>query len=306
MEDAPLHGITGDGVDKDSRQGVVARGTVAKTRSVTPMEHLPVHPDLLRSVLERPELYGGTPLEKEAFHHISSGNDVFIRQHANICPTYLLPIIQKVISSQEKRPASTFVQTAAFARHIAKIRSISVLILTPWNLDKAQSFYAAKKLLSKFPSLRVGTALFGRSPAAIELGILNGCDVLVANPDILIQIIDESAQSVEIRRKLARLQAVVVEDADILVRPRSIPGLQYIINELIRNEHGEKRSRIQGVVVSATALDGPIKGLADTLLSPRYECLEAPRKTQTKYSHSNDNKHELRRWQKNHGKVGGR
>lgn len=285
IEDAPLYGTAGDlaGQNKDSHKGGVARGVVAKAGSVTAIEHLPIHPDLLKTVLEKPELYNATPVETEAFHCLSSGKDVFIRQRADCSPAYLLPIVQKVISSQERRPGSTFVQTAEFARHIAKIRSISVLILTPWSLDKLQSFYAAKKLLSKFPSVRVRTALFRKSLAAIQFDILQGCDVLVANPRMLIQAMDELDQRVEIRRKLGRLQTIIVEDADVFVTLRSMPELHYIINELSGNGNGDKRSRTQGVVVSATALDGPIKELADVLLSPRYECLEALRKTRANH-----------------------
>lgn len=271
IEDAQLNGKIGGlgGRGEDTRNGAIAG-------SLRAIEQLPIHPDLLKAILSKPELYGATPAETEAFRCISSGKDVFIRLEPNSNPAHILPLVQKVINSREKLPGSSFVQTATATKFFAKTRPISILILTSQSLENAMSFYAAKKLLRNFPDIRVASALYGKSAAIAQQRILEGCDILVAHPAMLAHLMDKATQRGEIRRKLETLQALVVEDAAVFVDLQCEEVLSYIINEVSRKNR-DQRPRPQGVVVSTSGLEGPVKKLAHALLSPQHEHIDERR-----------------------------
>lgn len=303
-EDSSLHNDIGELDDRKRNTSppkhAVSRGIGAKARSPTPIEQLPIHPHILRAITENPDLYGATPAESAVFQILSSGKDVFIRQHADSHPAHLLPIAQRVLRDQDQRPGSSFAHNVKFAKHIAKIRPISALIISPWRMGEAGSVYLTKKLLKYSLGQRVSTALLGMSETTAQMRILEGCDVLVANPIMLSRLLNDADQRVEIRRKLARLKVLVVEDVDVFAKKRIMRGVHNIVNDLFA-ANDEQHSRPQVVLVSATGLKGPVKELADVLLSTQHELVEGTQPNHKIKPRFNKHAHGKKRAQ-HHGK----
>lgn len=266
-----------DGDQKDLDMGIIQKDSVgvAKAASLAVFKELRLHPDLLQGVAEAHEVYGAMPVDTTVFHNIRSGRNVYLQQEANAVPTYLVPIIQYIISKGGKRTEAGGPASPTVLRQLAKDQPIPVLVLASWPEAAIQVAHMAKLLLSNFSGYRVATAFPPNGPDRTERSISNGCDILVADPRALAEILGKPDSDGGVRRKLEELETTVVEGADTMVTTRSMKYVDRIMSEL--SGRGERHSRPQGVLISATDPVGPILGLADVLLSQRYKYFQHPR-----------------------------
>ncbi|ROV98457.1 hypothetical protein VPNG_08545 [Cytospora leucostoma] len=279
----------------------VPSSMVAEAGSLAALRDLPLHPDLLQTIADKPELYGETPLEATAFHRISSGRDVYIRQKNNANPAYLLPIVQKLVSNDDGASESTIVASASLLRHIPKTRPISALILSPSPKAANGIRHTVEKLLKKFPHYSVCTAILGQRPSHSQRRILDRCDILVANPHVLVNLLHHSDLKDSIRGKLMGLQIVVVERASSFLHMPAMQDVHEIISQLSSNGEGSKRA--QRVLASATHPTGSVAELVGAFLAQPYYYVDAWGKRQVEMADPKTKSHGPKGVEK-HGKRG--
>ncbi|KAK7745769.1 hypothetical protein SLS53_002486 [Cytospora paraplurivora] len=272
---------------EDNPKHKVPSSTVAEAVSLAALRDLPLHPDLLQTIADKPELYGATPLEATAFHCISSGRDVYIRQKTNATPAYLLPIVQKLVSNENVASESTIVASASLLRHIPKTRPISALILSPQPKAANEIRLTIEKLLEKYPNYSVCTAILGQRPSQSQRRILHRCDILVANPHVLVNLLNHSTLNHSIRGKLEGVQTVVVERANSFVKMPVMQDVREIISQLSSNS--EPNVRFQRVLASTTDPTGGVEELAGAFLSQPYDYVDASGKRKVKVADPKSN-----------------
>ncbi|KUI61444.1 ATP-dependent RNA helicase RhlE [Cytospora mali] len=240
------------------------------------LKSLPLHPDLLQTVVGIPELNDPPPVETEIFRCINSGKSVFIHQLPSCTPAHILPVIHKVLSSVP--PGSTMAGHAALVRHIAKSRPISALILSPWPHAAPETSSLARELLRNFPDHQVASAFPGKSIHKIHLRLMKGCDVLVADPRTLATVLNSVTTQGSVLDKLGNLQTIVVENAGAL--KKSMVQIQRIFSQL--PQMAAQDAQLQRVLVSARRdATGPVAELVDVLLPQEHEYINVGRYGQT-------------------------
>ncbi len=204
---------------------------------------------LLRAV----ELYSApTPVQTEAIPVVLVGGDALVTAETGSGKTtaYVLPLLERWISSQRDRP-----------------RSVAALILVPTRELAAQVREVVQQCSAHLPErIKVVSAVGGVSINPQMMALRGGADVIVATPGRLLDLVDKNAV------KLSSVKALVLDEADRMLDVGFAEELERILTLLPK--------RRQNLLFSAT-FPKSVESLAAKLLHEptRIEVEPVPRET---------------------------
>jgi ATP-dependent RNA helicase RhlE len=200
--------------------------------------------ELLRAVAEK-GYDTPTPIQRQAIPAVLGGRDVLAGAQTGTGKTagFVLPLLQRLVAADGRTPR--------------------VLVLTPTRELAAQVAESAR-VYSRYTNLRT-TVIFGGVSEKPQIGALrSGCDILVATPGRLLDLVDQRALD------LARIKHFVLDEADRMLDMGFIHDIKRIIRSL--------PAARQNLMFSATYSDD-IRDLAARFLRDPISIEVAPRNT---------------------------
>ena len=203
-------------------------------------------PELLRAVADK-GYDSPSPIQMQAIPAVLSGRDVLAGAQTGTGKTasFVLPILQRLASDQTNGAS----------------RAPRALVLTPTRELAAQVAQSARDYGKHMP-LRTYQVFGGVSINPQITALRNGCDILVATPGRLLDLVQQRAAD------LSRVQMLVLDEADRMLDMGFINDIRKIIKLLPQQR--------QNLLFSATYSDD-IRGLAERLLRDPLSIQVAPR-----------------------------
>jgi ATP-dependent RNA helicase RhlE len=203
-------------------------------------------PELLRAVADK-GYDTPSPIQIQAIPAVLSGRDVLAGAQTGTGKTagFVLPILQRLAADQSHGSS----------------RAPRALVLTPTRELAAQVAQSARDY-GKHMQLRTYQVFGGVSINPQISALRSGCDILVATPGRLLDLVQQRAAD------LSKVQVLVLDEADRMLDMGFINDIRKIIKLL-----PQKR---QNLLFSATYSDD-IRGLAERLLHDPLSIQVAPR-----------------------------
>ncbi|HVO48903.1 MAG TPA: DEAD/DEAH box helicase [Steroidobacteraceae bacterium] len=203
---------------------------------------LGLKPELLRAVAEK-GYTDPTPIQAQAIPAVLSGSDVLAGAQTGTGKTaaFVLPILQKLNAVSGRLPRA--------------------LVLTPTRELAAQVAESARSY-GKFAGLRTVVVFGGVSLQPQIKALQSGCDLLVATPGRLLDLVEQRAL------ELGAVQCLVLDEADRMLDMGFIHAIRRIIKLL--------PAQRQNLMFSATYSDD-IRQLAERILRRPVNIEVAPR-----------------------------
>jgi len=188
-----------------------------------------------------------TPIQLQAIPAVLAGRDVLAGAQTGTGKTagFVLPILQRLAAD----PAA------------ANSRAPRALVLTPTRELAAQVAESARNY-GKYLKLRISQVFGGVNINPQISALRSGCDILVATPGRLLDLVQQRAAD------LSHVQVLVLDEADRMLDMGFIPDIRRIIKLL--------PSKRQNLLFSATYSDD-IRALAERLLHDPLSIQVAPR-----------------------------
>jgi ATP-dependent RNA helicase RhlE len=205
---------------------------------------LGLSPELLRAVAEK-GYDTPTPIQRQAIPAVLGGRDVLAGAQTGTGKTagFVLPLLQRLVAADGRTPR--------------------VLVLTPTRELAAQVAESAR-VYGRYTNLRT-TVIFGGVSEKPQIGALrSGCDILIATPGRLLDLVDQHALD------LSRIKHFVLDEADRMLDMGFIHDIKRIIRSLPASR--------QNLMFSATYSDD-IRNLAARFLHDPISIEVAPRNT---------------------------
>ncbi|MEY4356828.1 MAG: hypothetical protein RL469_154, partial [Pseudomonadota bacterium] len=205
---------------------------------------LGLSPELLRAVADK-GYDTPTPIQQQAIPAVLGGRDVLAGAQTGTGKTagFVLPLLQRLVAADGRTPR--------------------VLVLTPTRELAAQVAESAR-VYGRHTNLRT-TVIFGGVSEKPQIGALrSGCDILIATPGRLLDLVDQGALD------LSRIKHFVLDEADRMLDM----GFIHDIKRIIRSLPGSR----QNLMFSATYSDD-IRDLAARFLRDPISIEVAPRNT---------------------------
>jgi len=149
---------------------------------------LGLSPELLRAVADK-GYDTPTPIQQQAIPAVLGGRDVLAGAQTGTGKTagFVLPLLQRLVAADSRTPR--------------------VLVLTPTRELAAQVAESAR-VYGRHTNLRT-TVVFGGVSEKTQIGALrSGCDILIATPGRLLDLVDQGALD------LSRIKHFVLDEAD--------------------------------------------------------------------------------------------
>lgn len=205
---------------------------------------LGLSPELLRAVAEK-SYDTPTPIQQQAIPAVLGGRDVLAGAQTGTGKTagFVLPLLQRLVAGDGRTPR--------------------VLVLTPTRELAAQVAESARGY-GRYTNLRT-TVIFGGVSEKPQIGALRaGCDILIATPGRLLDLVDQGALD------LSRIKHFVLDEADRMLDMGFIHAIKRIIRLLPASR--------QNLMFSATYSDD-IRDLSSRFLRDPISIEVAPRNT---------------------------
>jgi ATP-dependent RNA helicase RhlE len=205
---------------------------------------LGLSPELLRAVAEK-GYDTPTPIQQQAIPAVLGGRDVLAGAQTGTGKTagFVLPLLQRLVAADGRTPR--------------------VLVLTPTRELAAQVAESARGY-GRYTNLRTAV-VFGGVSEKPQIGALrSGCDILIATPGRLLDLVDQGALD------LSRVKHFVLDEADRMLDM----GFIHAIKRIIRLLPGSR----QNLMFSATYSDD-IRDLSARFLRDPISIEVAPRNT---------------------------
>ena len=205
---------------------------------------LGLSPELLRAVADK-GYDTPTPIQQQAIPAVLGGRDVLAGAQTGTGKTagFVLPLLQRLVAADGRTPR--------------------VLVLTPTRELAAQVAESAR-VYGRHTNLRT-TVIFGGVSEKPQIGALrSGCDILIATPGRLLDLVDQGALD------LSRIKHFVLDEADRMLDMGFIHDIKRIIRSLPVAR--------QNLMFSATYSDD-IRDLAARFLRDPISIEVAPRNT---------------------------
>ena len=205
---------------------------------------LGLSPELLRAVADK-GYDTPTPIQQQAIPAVLGGRDVLAGAQTGTGKTagFVLPLLQRTVAADGRTPR--------------------VLVLTPTRELAAQVAESAR-VYGRYTNLRT-TVIFGGVSEKPQIGALRaGCDILIATPGRLLDLVDQGALD------LSRIKHFVLDEADRMLDMGFIHDIKRIIRSL--------PAARQNLMFSATYSDD-IRDLAARFLRDPISIEVAPRNT---------------------------
>ena len=167
---------------------------------------LGLSPELLRAVADK-GYDTPTPIQQQAIPAVLGGRDVLAGAQTGTGKTagFVLPLLQRLVAADGRTPR--------------------VLVLTPTRELAAQVAESAR-VYGRHTNLRT-TVVFGGVSEKPQIGALrSGCDILIATPGRLLDLVDQGALD------LSRIKHFVLDEADRMLDMGFIHDIKRIIRSL--------------------------------------------------------------------------
>ncbi len=182
------------------------------------------------------------PVQSATLEYLLQGKDCLAQAKTGTGKTlaFLLPAVDTILKNSRRR--------------------LSALVLCPTRELALQIATEAKKVVQRFPQLKIATAIGGTNKDREEKVILGGCDILVATPGRLLDHLGEE----EVRRTMGSLQTLVLDEADRMLDMGFLPDIKRILTFL------PTQLPRQSMLFSAT-IDDQVQKVAHLFLKNDYE-----------------------------------
>ncbi|KIV88774.1 hypothetical protein PV10_08419 [Exophiala mesophila] len=146
------------------------------------------------------------PVQAATLAPLLEGNDCLAQAKTGTGKTmaFLLPAVKTLLQNRTQR--------------------LSALVLCPTRELALQIADEAKRLLQRFPRVKVATSIGGTNKNTEAQRILNGCDILVATPGRLLDHLS-GEQSISVDT----IQTLVLDEADRMLDMGFLPDMQRIL-----------------------------------------------------------------------------
>lgn len=146
------------------------------------------------------------PVQAATLVPLLQGNDCLAQAKTGTGKTmaFLLPAVKTLLQNRTQR--------------------LSALVLCPTRELALQIADEAKRLLQRFPRVRVATSIGGTNKTTEAQRILGGCDILVATPGRLLDHLSGDQNML-----LANIQTLVLDEADRMLDMGFLPDMKKIL-----------------------------------------------------------------------------
>ncbi|WP_133010758.1 DEAD/DEAH box helicase [Marinomonas flavescens] len=181
---------------------------------------LGLHKTLINTVTER-GYSNPTPIQNAAIPAILAQRDVMAGAQTGTGKTaaFALPLLHRLLAQND------IDQTSEAGLNNQKYKKISVLVLTPTR-ELAQQVYNSFTMYSKDSSVQ-SVVVYGGASINTQISALNkGCDVLIATPGRLLELLTKNLI------KLHELKTLVLDEADRMLDMGFIVDIQRILTKV--------------------------------------------------------------------------
>ncbi|KAL2436589.1 ATP-dependent RNA helicase, mitochondrial [Exophiala dermatitidis] len=181
------------------------------------------------------------PVQAATLEHLLQGKDCLAQAKTGTGKTlaFLLPAVDTILKNRTQR--------------------LSALILCPTRELALQIAAEAKKLVQRFPQLKIACSIGGTNKTTEAQAIYRGCDILVATPGRLLDHLGEE----QVQHQLGSLQTLVLDEADRMLDMGFLPDIKKILTYLPDLPR-------QSMLFSAT-IDDQVRKVAHLFLNKDHE-----------------------------------
>ncbi|KAK1753266.1 P-loop containing nucleoside triphosphate hydrolase protein [Echria macrotheca] len=210
-----------------------------------------LRPELLRAVAQM-GFTNMTPVQEKTLNLPSFTDDCLVKSRTGTGKTlaFLLPVLHTILTMRDEQSGQA-------------LRGVKALVLAPTReLAKQISDECEKLTAFCVPPIGCHMAVGGTGrPAMLKDFLKRDCDILVATPGRLIDILEMD----EVRAKFARLRCVILDEADRMLDHGFGPDLKKILAAI----PSKTEAKWQGMCFSAT-IPPQIETLLPSILGPKH------------------------------------